>query len=403
MKRLLLTYIILLLVQGFYAQVFAETKYVDLGLPSGTKWAVENEEKQYTFYEAYDLYPNQLPTKEQFRELVKECIYKVEKDGVLYIGKNGNTIFMPWGKYQHVPQYYYLCDVMGPTGIEARTIREKSDSLSLDFEAGEYNEWMHLRLVQYPDTMTTPRICNQVIDLKLPSGTMWMARNGEAELFINDTIFSPLYSKGELPLVYEWQELLRECNWNWTGFGYQISNKNGEGQTLYIPVDSHEEPNHPDEYIMSHYKMHPYHNVYPADVDTSRLETRLIDNSYRHYIQRSPFEYVDMGLPSGTLWGSYSQDTTLIWTDALNTYGKQVPSKEQYKELFEYSTIKYLGFNAIEVTSHNGNKILLDTSFLWTRSEKDDKNGVYGVMLLEYSVHFFVDGKQDSLGIHLVK
>ena len=402
MKRTFLIYLLLVLTQGYYAQVWAETKYVDLGLPSGTKWAVENEEREYTFYEAVSVFPRQVPTIEQFIELQKECIYKADKDGVLYIGRNGNTIFMPWGKYQFIPEYHYLCLYMEYTGIEARRIRGKSDSLFFDFVAGDYSEWMHLRLVQYPDTMTTPKICNHEIDLKLPSGAKWMAKNGEEELLSSDTIFGPHYSDGELPLVYEWQELLHECKWNWTGFGYQVSNKNGDGQTLYIPVESHVEPQEPADYIFSHYKVSPYRYTHSLDVDTSHLETRLV-YAYGNFIQRSPFEYVDMGLPSGTLWGSYSIDTTLTWPDALDTYGKQVPSKEQYIELLEHSTINYSGYTSLEAISPNGNKVLLGNSYLWTRSEKDDKSGVYGVMILENSVHFFVDGKQDSLSVHLVK
>ena len=55
-------------------------EYVDLGLPSGTKWKNENEVNTadavydfYTYDEAVAAFGNALPTKEQFQELKDSC------------------------------------------------------------------------------------------------------------------------------------------------------------------------------------------------------------------------------------------------------------------------------------------------------------------------------------------
>ena len=78
--------------------------YVDLGLPSGTKWKTTNESKMgdtynfYTFQEAVSAFGDNLPTKEQFEELIASCdfVWDTVRKGVNFISTaNGNSIFMP--------------------------------------------------------------------------------------------------------------------------------------------------------------------------------------------------------------------------------------------------------------------------------------------------------------------
>lgn len=82
-------------------------QYVDLGLPSGKKWAdrnygsdsIDGEGNYYQFDKAIQLGNATLPTKEDFQELKEECIWKwVERGntkGYEVTGKNGNSIFFP--------------------------------------------------------------------------------------------------------------------------------------------------------------------------------------------------------------------------------------------------------------------------------------------------------------------
>ena len=57
-----------------------DTDYVDLGLPSGTKWKSANETGGYngfyTFDEAVSTFGDKLPTKEQFEELKNNCTWE---------------------------------------------------------------------------------------------------------------------------------------------------------------------------------------------------------------------------------------------------------------------------------------------------------------------------------------
>lgn len=72
------------------------TNYVDLGLPSGTKWCDRNE---YPIFYAYDdamqEFGNRLPTKEQWEELEKKCQWTWTDKGYRVTGPNGNSIFLP--------------------------------------------------------------------------------------------------------------------------------------------------------------------------------------------------------------------------------------------------------------------------------------------------------------------
>lgn len=76
-------------------------KYIDLGLPSGTLWADENEPAFYNFYKAVAKFPDNLPKKEQFVELHEKCIWRWDHDGYTVIGPNGNSIFLPAAGYQY--------------------------------------------------------------------------------------------------------------------------------------------------------------------------------------------------------------------------------------------------------------------------------------------------------------
>ena len=83
--------------------------YVDLGLPSGTKWKTDNElnpnkdgNNFYTWDEAVAKFGNRLPTEEQLRELKDSCSWTWDgtKKGYDVKGRNGNSIFLPAAGYR---------------------------------------------------------------------------------------------------------------------------------------------------------------------------------------------------------------------------------------------------------------------------------------------------------------
>lgn len=93
-------------------------KYIDLGLPSGTKWAnmnigadsMEHCGYHYTFDELHKI-KNCVPTNEDFKELLKYCDTKwstINKvNGMLFISEiNGNSIFLPAAGYRNDTSLY---------------------------------------------------------------------------------------------------------------------------------------------------------------------------------------------------------------------------------------------------------------------------------------------------------
>ena len=72
-------------------------------------------------------------------------------------------------------------------------------------------------------------------------------------------------------------------------------------------------------------------------------------------------KYIDLGLPSGTLWkesnegGDYAYYT---FDEAINKFGNKLPTKQQLEELISKCTWKWIG-NGYKVIGPNGNSIIL--------------------------------------------
>lgn len=82
--------------------------YVDLGLPSGTRWAKFDSYNFISYKQAYYKYGKQLPTREQCEELLSECTWRwntvvdgmsTEGSGYEVIGPNGNSIYLKANGY----------------------------------------------------------------------------------------------------------------------------------------------------------------------------------------------------------------------------------------------------------------------------------------------------------------
>ena len=71
-------------------------EYVDLGLPSGTLWKSKNENGFFYNHSSAVLdYGDNLPSKEQFKELADNCEWTWQNNGYKVTGPNGQSIFMP--------------------------------------------------------------------------------------------------------------------------------------------------------------------------------------------------------------------------------------------------------------------------------------------------------------------
>lgn len=70
-------------------------------------------------------------------------------------------------------------------------------------------------------------------------------------------------------------------------------------------------------------------------------------------------EYIDLGLPSGTLWKDANEtDDYYTYEEAVNRFGDQLPTKEQYEELKDKCQWTWNG-SGYNVTGPNGNSIFL--------------------------------------------
>lgn len=89
--------------------------FVDLGLPSGKLWATENvknengDEGHFTFDEAVETFGKNLPSMDDWEELIDNCSYKwnKKKKGFDITGANGNFIFLPAADYRSGDSVYY--------------------------------------------------------------------------------------------------------------------------------------------------------------------------------------------------------------------------------------------------------------------------------------------------------
>lgn len=74
---------------------FESVGYIDLGLPSGTLWRNNNETSHMAYEDAVSQYGNNMPTSNQFRELITKCQWVWTGNGYRITGPNGNYIILP--------------------------------------------------------------------------------------------------------------------------------------------------------------------------------------------------------------------------------------------------------------------------------------------------------------------
>ena len=91
----------------------ANAQYVDLGLPSGTKWKTYNESGLYTYNAAVSRFDKSLPSKAQWEELATECEWSWTRGSCKVTGPNGQSITLPAAGYRRCKDGQVSDDVNG--------------------------------------------------------------------------------------------------------------------------------------------------------------------------------------------------------------------------------------------------------------------------------------------------
>ena len=91
----------LLSMMCFMALAMNAQSFVDLGLPSGTKWKTQNQNGFYNYNEAMSKYGNRIPSITQWEELDIECTWEWTGSGYIVTGPNGNSITLPAEGYRY--------------------------------------------------------------------------------------------------------------------------------------------------------------------------------------------------------------------------------------------------------------------------------------------------------------
>ena len=146
----------ILIIMCFAALTMNAQRFVDLGLPSGTKWATTNEKSETSFFsfdEAVSQFGNRLPTKAQWEELKAECLWSWTGSGYKVTGPNGNSISLPAAGYRSCNGDVYYVGSYGnywsstPNGSEyAWGLLFYSGGVGMDYDARCFGR--SVRLVQ---------------------------------------------------------------------------------------------------------------------------------------------------------------------------------------------------------------------------------------------------------------
>ena len=87
-----------------FVALSTSAQYVDLGLPSGTKWKTTNESGFYSYEQTESKFESYLPSKKQWEELIDYCEWTWTGRGYKLIGPNGRSIFLPAEGFSYYEQ-----------------------------------------------------------------------------------------------------------------------------------------------------------------------------------------------------------------------------------------------------------------------------------------------------------
>ena len=382
--------------------IVKDTTWVDLGLPSGTLWRDRNEEGYYDYYTAllkFDRVGIPLPTKVQFEELIQYCTWTWYGNGYEVLGPNGNSIYLPAVRNRNCNDHirvsgedyaYYWSSTGGMIAengncIGAYFLNMNAEEVFVDENA--VCGGTQIRLAKMKDTVW--------VDLGLPSGMLWRSHNERGYYTHEEACekYGPM-----LPDKSDFEELQEYCIWTWTGCGYKVVGPNGASIVLpaaggtqdcdmtgsiammgvsgtYCSASSSEdevgsacffaiEEGFTDRACITGdvLAMIPSNMCIGSSVRLVKPKS-MMGLACREW-KPAPKEktntdcWVDLGLPSGTLWACQVEEGYYTYYEAVKKYGSQLPTKKEMEELrllCKWDT----GEDRCIVTGPNGNSIVL--------------------------------------------
>lgn len=106
-------------------------------------------------------------------------------------------------------------------------------------------------------------------------------------------------------------------------------------------------------------------------------------------------DYVDLGLPSGTLWESIGEQGYYTYDEAISKFADALPTKEQFDELIRACTWTWVG-DGYDVEGPNENAI-----FLPAAGYRHCLGRVYNVGTIGYYWSSTLDDSETPLGLYL--
>ena len=107
------------------------------------------------------------------------------------------------------------------------------------------------------------------------------------------------------------------------------------------------------------------HGNYMTAKNKTGIVRLVTDKAKGEILPAIPAGYVDLGLPSGTLWKDKNESGFYTYEQALNRFGKNLPSKDDFEELKNACQWSWTG-GGYRVTGPSGESIYLPASGMRT-------------------------------------
>lgn len=324
-----------------------------------------------------------MPTQRQWVELVMSCKMKwtamktksgEKVYGYKIIGSNKNYIFLPAAGFKNEEQTVGVAQIGSYWSSSADRKYPNIKSNILKFNKKECNleasgcpriYGMSVRPVRKnPNARISENEMNLAyVDLGLPSGTLWATTNigadndrSEGDEFsmtqigneknYNDPAAYNWGSDWKIPTLSQWKELESYCSWEENSNGYKItSRKTGKsiflitgrrsyGTTVPYLCSSFQE----GKTVGVEYRDGNYKSKVNADA------TGFLARPVRAETKEVTHDFVDLGLPSGTLWAAENLDAYMPSDPGEYYAWGEISSKNTYTiENYKWAEREYPG------------------------------------------------------------